>query len=130
MTKRSVVGLCIFVLACLLVAHQLRHYRLSAMLAEMRAIPGSVVIGVLALMVLQFLAVVQYDVLALHWLRKKMAYKKIALAGFLANSLSRTIGFSFLVGGGLRYRFYRMWGLSPEQIGKLVSFHFGSLVLG
>ncbi|MCG2742735.1 MAG: bifunctional lysylphosphatidylglycerol flippase/synthetase MprF [Desulfobacteraceae bacterium] len=52
------------------------------------------------------------------------------LASFISYSFSNNIGLSLLTGASMRYRLYSAWGLSAEEITRLVSFTAVTFWLG
>jgi len=76
-----------------------------------------------------------FDYLALRYVGRPLPYRKAAWASFTSLSLGHNIGFAFLSSGAVRYRFYRRWGLSAEQVAKVIVFcgttvGIGLMVLG
>src|SRR5262249_49331749 len=126
----SIVGMLFFLIACWLLVRYLRHYRLSDIIQNVRAIPAWAT-GVSALMVLlDLLAVTQSDIVSLMWLGKPLSYKKVAFSAFLGNILGRTIGFPVLTSTGIQYRIYSTSGLSIGDVGQIFTYHFTGLWLG
>jgi len=63
-----------------------------------------------------------YDVLALSYLQKRVAYRRILLTSFIASAFSHSIGVSVLSGGSVRYRMYSSWGLSAREVFRIIVF--------
>ena len=63
-----------------------------------------------------------FDYLAIRALGKKLPYRKVALASFVSLSLGHTIGFAGLSSGAFRYRYYSRWGLTLEDVTKIILF--------
>ena len=60
---------------------------------------------------------------------------RIALASFLAYAISNNVGFAMLSGASVRYRFYTRWGVTAEELSRIVfsysvTFWLGLLALG
>ena len=89
---------------------------------SIEAIPRRRLCLALMLTVLSYLVLIGYDVLALHYLRHPLKYRKIALASFIGYVFSYNTGLSILGGSAVRYRFYSAWGLSAAEISKVVAF--------
>lgn len=71
-----------------------------------------------------------YDHLALKYLEQRLGLLRVSIASYINYCFSRNMGFALLTGGSIRYRFYSAWGLSAEQIARLISFAGGTFVLG
>ena len=76
----------------------------------------------LGLTVLSYLVMTGYDQLAISYIRHPLDTGKVALASFISYAFSNTIGLSLLTSGSIRYRLYSAWGLSAEEIARLVTF--------
>jgi uncharacterized membrane protein YbhN (UPF0104 family) len=60
--------------------------------------------------ILGYVALTGSDVLALHWLRIRLPYRKIAYVSSVGYALANSIPMAFVVGGSVRYRIYSGWG--------------------
>ncbi|MBF5045975.1 bifunctional lysylphosphatidylglycerol flippase/synthetase MprF [Aggregicoccus sp. 17bor-14] len=76
----------------------------------------------LGLTALNYLLLTGYDVLALANLGRRLRYRRVALASFLAYAFGHSVGMAWLSGGSLRYRFYSAWGLKSRQVAGIVAF--------
>jgi uncharacterized membrane protein YbhN (UPF0104 family) len=110
--------------------HELRHYHYADLRQALAAIPGDRLLLSVALTVLSYVMLTGYDALALRYIRRPLAYGRIALASFIGYALSHNIGSSLFTGSAIRYRFYAAWGLSTAQIAKVVAFCALTLWLG
>lgn len=61
-----------------------------------------------------------FDWLALRCVNRPLAYRQAALASFCSLSIGHNVGFAGLSSGAVRYRFYARWGLTFEDVAKLV----------
>lgn len=75
-----------------------------------------------ALTALGYFVLTGYDELALRYVRHPLTYRKTALASFIAYATSTALGHAVLTGGAVRYRLYSAWGLSGEEIARVVAF--------
>ena len=100
----------------------LRQFHYQHVLAQLKAIPTSRVLTAMALTVLSYLVMTVYDHLAIIYIRHPLPPGKVTLASFISYAFSNTIGLSLLTAGSIRYRLYSAWGLSTEEIARLVSF--------
>jgi phosphatidylglycerol lysyltransferase len=76
------------------------------------------------------LALTGYDNLALKHIRHPLGYGRTAFASYIGYAFSNTIGFSYISGGFIRYRFYSAWGLSAAEIARVVVFTIFSSFTG
>jgi phosphatidylglycerol lysyltransferase len=117
--------------AALWVLHDaLRHFHYHQVLAQLRAIPVSHVMAALGLTILSYLVMTVYDRLAIVYVGHPLEAGKVALASFISYAFSNTIGLSLLTAGSIRYRLYSAWGLSAEEIARLVTFTVMTFWLG
>jgi uncharacterized membrane protein YbhN (UPF0104 family) len=110
--------------------HELRHYHYADIKQALAAIPGNRLLLSFALTMLNYVVLTGYGVLALRYIRRPLAYRRIALASFIGYTLSHNIGLSVFSGSAVRYRFYATWGLSTVQIAVVVAFCALTLWLG
>ncbi|MEW6664060.1 MAG: bifunctional lysylphosphatidylglycerol flippase/synthetase MprF [Thermodesulfobacteriota bacterium] len=114
------VGLCLFLCALWVLDRELRNYR--EILAQLRMV-GSDRIGLAVLFtVLSYSVLTFYDSLAFRYIRRPMAYHKIAFGSFLGYVFSHNIGLSVVGASAVRFRIYSNWGVTPLEIGKIVVF--------
>ncbi len=123
-------GVALFCLALWLLYHELSTVHLSDVLRELRALSRERLLLALALTVLGYTTMTGYDALAIHTLGRVLPYRRIALASFLAYSVSNTLGHPLFTGTPLRARLYSGWGLSAVEIARVVAFGFLTFWLG
>ncbi len=104
------------------------HYHEIA--ASARAIPRADLLLAVGLTALSYLVMSAYDLLAVRYLKHSLEKGKVLLASFISYAFSNNIGLSILAAGSLRYRLYSSWGLSGEEITKLVTFTIVTFWLG
>jgi phosphatidylglycerol lysyltransferase len=76
-----------------------------------------------------------YDFLAFAYLGKHLPSRRIAMTSFLAFAISNNVGFAMLSGASVRYRFYTRWGVTAEELSRIVfsyvvTFWLGLLLVG
>ena len=71
---------------------------------------------------LSYLCLTGFDWMATRYVGKRLPYPQVALASFLSLSMGHTIGMAALSSGMIRYRFYSRWGLSNEEVAKVILF--------
>ena len=116
------VALTLFTAALWVLHDALRQFHYHHIVAQLKAIPLSQILAALGLTVLSYLVMTAYDQLAIFSLRHPLDAGKVALASFISYAFSNTIGLSLLTSGSIRYRLYSAWGLSSEEIARLVAF--------
>ncbi|HEX2529006.1 MAG TPA: lysylphosphatidylglycerol synthase domain-containing protein [Geminicoccus sp.] len=67
-----------------------------------------------------YLSLTWFDWLGIRYAGRRLPYPKVALASFLGLSIGHTLGLAALSSGMIRYRFYRRWGLSNEEVAKII----------
>ncbi len=120
----------LFAAALWALSRQLREYRLSQIYDAVHALPGTRIALAAALTAASYCLLSLYDWLGLKYAGRRLAYPRVALTSFVAYVCSYNIGFSVLGGAAVRYRLYTSWGLSAEEIGKVVLFAASGFWLG
>lgn len=116
------VALALFLVALWNLYDGLRHIHYPQILAQLRAMPLAGVLAGLGLTVLSYLVMTGYDRLAFLYIDHSLDAGKVTLASFISYAFSNTIGLSLLSSASIRYRLYSAWGLTGEEIGRLVAF--------
>ena len=126
------VGLSLGVLcAALWFLHgELQHLAPDAIIEQIRATPWIELCLAIACTAGSYLTLTGYDAAALHYLGRKLAYRRVALISFMAYAVGNNVGFSALSGGSIRYRMYSLQGLSALEIAKVVVFTSTTFILG
>jgi uncharacterized membrane protein YbhN (UPF0104 family) len=92
------------------------------LVTTLRATPAASVAAALAATALSYLALIGYDVSALHYARAYAPLRTILLASFSGFAIGNAVGLGAFSGGAVRYRLYTAAGLSPGQIARVVLF--------
>ena len=129
------VSLGVFAAALAVLQSELRAVTWAHLAGAVAAIPGSRVALALLLTGLNYLALAGYDLLAFASIGRRVSRRWIVGATLVACPIAHTIGFAMLTGTSVRYRFYSRWGLSAEEMSRVVfgyatSFWLGLLALG
>lgn len=121
----------LFFAAALFALHRaLGEFHYHQVLHHLQTVSGRRVMLALLLTCFGYLVLTAYDHLAVAYVGRCLPRVRITLASFVSYAFSNTIGFSLLTGGSLRYRFYSSWGLSPEEIVRIVAFTICTFLLG
>ena len=84
---------------------------------------------------LNYAVLTGYDFLAFAYLGKRLPWPRVMTASFLAYAISNNVGFAMLSGASVRYRFYTRWGITADELSRIVfsyvvTFWLGLLLIG
>jgi len=117
-------------LAFYLVYRTLQAYSLSEILASLRQMDHRRLAYAFLFAAGSYSCLTFSDVLSLRYVGKPLPYLQTALAAFVSLSIGHSVGFAGLSSGAIRYRFYLRWGLTAEEVTKLVLFGGITVALG
>ena len=100
---------------------QLDHYNFNDILNSLSSIGDRALILALGFAVASYLVISSYDLVAFRHLNHYLELKRILFTTFLTYAVSNTTGFTLLIGGGIRYRFYSLWGVPAKTIAKVTA---------
>ena len=118
----SLIPVVVVVAVAVAVHYALREFRYSDLRSAIHAIPRQAILESVLLTAFSYFLMTCYDTLAFRYVHKNLPYSKIAFTSFIGYTLSNNIGYSFLSGGSIRYRFYSGWGLTPAEIFGVITF--------
>ena len=129
------IGLLLFLVALEVLRTELRAVSWHDLTADILRTPWPRLALAVVLTALNYAAVTGYDLLAFAYIDKPFPRAQIALASFLAYAISNNVGFAMLSGASVRYRFYTRWGVTAEELSRIVfsysvTFWLGLLTLG
>jgi phosphatidylglycerol lysyltransferase len=104
--------------------------RLRDVLAQLHAIPWSMLLLSGALTVGSYSILTLYEMLAVRTAGRSLGYLMPALTSFVAYAVGHNVGFSALSGGAVRYRSYSLAGLSASEIAQIIAFSTLTFALG
>ena len=98
-------------------------------------IPPSALLAAAMLTVFNYAALTMYDFIAFAYIGKTLSRWRVAFASFLAYAVANNVGFAMLTGASVRYRFYTRWGVTADELSRVmfsyvITFWLGLLVLG
>lgn len=108
----------------------LRQYTLDEIWTAMRAIPVTHLLLGLAFAFASYLCLSCFDALGVRYAGRRLPFHKTALASFVSLSIGHNVGIAALSSGAVRYRYYARWGLSAEDVTKIVLFCGVTVALG
>ncbi|SMF49967.1 hypothetical protein SAMN02982989_2683 [Xaviernesmea oryzae] len=109
-----------FGLAGYLLYHTFREHSVSEIVESVRAIPTVNLLAALGFAFGSYLCLTGFDWAGVRYVKNDLPYPKIALASFVSLSIGQSVGLAGLSSGALRYRYYAHWGMSTEDIAKIV----------
>ncbi len=118
------------ILAAYLLYRTLSGYSYAEIVASVTSIPGARLAGAAGFMAASYLTLTLFDYLGLLYASHRLAWRRAALASFTALSLGHSVGFAGISSGAIRYRFYSRWGLTVEDVTKVVLFSGLTVALG
>jgi glycosyltransferase 2 family protein len=109
-------------LAAFLLYRTLSRYDLDQIVASVVSIPLDRLALAGAFAAASYLCLTGFDALAVRYVGRVLPYRSVALASFCSLSIGHNVGLAALSSGAIRYRFYSRWGMSAEQVAKLILF--------
>lgn len=116
------IGCSLLVFSLYILHRELSRYRLTDILASLSAISDRQLYYAFGLTCIGYLIISSYDLIAFHNFNYQLKAKRILLTSFVTYAVSNTTGFTLLIGGGIRYRFYSWWQVPPKLIVKITAF--------
>ena len=126
----AMVSLAVFFAALAVLRSELRHVTWLDLMRDTTATPPNRLSAAIALTALNYVVLTAYDLLAFVYIRKPIARARVALASFVAYAVANNVGFSVLSGASVRYRFYTRWGVTAEELSRIVFFYATTFWLG
>ncbi|MDR7145292.1 YbhN family protein [Rhizobium sp. BE258] len=124
MTRKKIITYLMLVVgfgvAGYLLYHTFREYSLSDITGSVSEIPAYNLAMALLFALGSYVCLTGFDWAGVRYVRNDLAYPKIGLASFIALSIGQSVGMSGLSSGALRYRYYAHWGMSTEDVAKIV----------
>lgn len=108
--------------AAVLVYNSFRRYTWGEIEQSVLSIHGFRLVAAFGFVILSYFCLSLFDTLAVRYAGKPLAYRRTALASFTSLSIGHNIGMAALSSGTVRYRFYSRWGLTGEDVAKVILF--------
>lgn len=121
-TLSPLVTLILFTAALFVLHEALQKYHYHQIVSQLKTISDLNILLAIGLTIVSYLLLTIYDRLALFYIGQPLSAGKVTLASFISYAFSNSIGLSLLTAGSIRYRLYSAWGLSAEEITRLVAF--------
>lgn len=131
----AIIGLVLFVAALEVLRTELRTVTWHELARDVVSTPPRQLGLALLVTILNYAVLTGYDFLALAYIGKRLPHGRVALTSFLAYAIANNVGWAMLSGASVRYRFYTRWGITAEELGRIVfsysvTFWIGLLLLG
>lgn len=129
------LGLALFLAALEVLRVELRTVSWHDLSNDVMGTPIWQLLAAAALTALNYLVLAGYDVLAFEYIGKPMSKARVVAVSLVAYAVAHNVGLSMLSGASVRYRFYSRWGVTAEELSRLVfsysiTFWLGLLLLG
>ncbi len=118
----SWAGLFFFIVAAIMLYHQLSQYKLVDIKNALFAIPSANLVLACCASFFGYVALSSYDFLALKYIGRPLSAWKWIFVGFIGFAISNNAGHAVVSGGTVRYRLYTRWRFKPSDIIKMVTF--------
>jgi hypothetical protein len=116
--------------AIYLLVTTLRQYTFDEITSALRAIPARNLVLGLGFAACSYFCLACSDFMAVRYAGKPLAFHRTALASFTSLSIGHNVGVAALSSGAVRYRFYSRWGLTGEDVAKVIVFCAMTVALG
>jgi len=131
----AVAALVLFVLALEVLRTELRTVGWSDLVTDVVSVPRVSLAVALALTILNYIVLTGYDLVAFAYIGKQLPRGRVMLTSFLAYAIANNVSFAMLSGASVRYRFYSRWGITGEELSRIVfsysvTFWLGLFALG
>ena len=116
------VGFVLLIFSGYILQQELGRYSLKDISEGIAQISDRQLVYALNFAVCDYLVISTYDLIAFRQLNHYLDRKRILFATFVTYAISNTTGFTLLIGGGIRYRFYSLWGVPTRIIATITAF--------
>lgn len=106
------------------------QYSFDDVMRALTSIPAKHLALGLAFAACSYLCLACNDWLGTRYAGKPLPFRQAALASFTALSIGHNVGLAALSSGAVRYRFYSRWGLTTEEVAKIIVFSGATVALG
>ena len=126
----SLLGLVLLGISIAAIHHELREYNYRDIFNSLISLPPSHLYWAIAFTALGYMAMAYYDNISFRIIQHSINYKKVLFTGFLSAAATNNVGFAFLTGSAIRYRYYSNWGVPAIEIAQVIAFENVSFWLG
>ena len=131
----ALIGLLLFLAALGVLRTELRTISWHGLITDLSSIPAWRIVLALLLTAANYAVLTGYDFLAFMYIGRRPAWRRVVMTSFLAYAISNNVGFAMLSGAAVRYRLYTRWGITAEELSRIVfsyvvTFWLGLLLIG
>ena len=131
----ALIGFVLFAAALQVLRAELRTVTWHGLMADLSNISRWGLALAVFLTFVNYAVLTGYDFLAFAYLGRHLPPRRVVMASFLAYAISNNVGFAMLSGASVRYRFYTRWGVTAEELSRIVfsyvvTFWLGLLLVG
>jgi phosphatidylglycerol lysyltransferase len=117
-----VAALIVFAAVAYLLHRELAHFHVRDIFRHLHEIPRSALLLAVLMTAGSYGALSLYDVLGLHYLHKRVPFKRTLLASFIANAFGHNLGFAAFTGAAFRLRLYASSHLTATGVATITGF--------
>lgn len=117
-------------LAAYLLHRTFSRYGLDEMRDAVLALPAVHLLLAALFAASSYATLTLFDTLAVRWVRRRIPYPRIAFTSFVSLSIGHSVGLAGLSSGAIRYRYYSRWGMTVEEVAKVILFTGTTVGLG
>jgi phosphatidylglycerol lysyltransferase len=131
----ALAALVVFFAALEVLRIELRTVSWAGLISDVVRVPRLALALAIGLTVLNYGVLTGYDSIAFAYIRKRLPRANVMGTAFLAYAISNNVSFAMLSGASVRYRFYSRWGVTAEELSRIVfsysvTFWLGLFALG
>ena len=115
------VGILLLIFSIYILQKELGRYSLDDIIKGISQISDRQLLFALWFAFADYLVISCYDLIAFYKLDRYLDLKRILFTTFITYAVSNTTGFTLLIGGAIRYRFYSLWGVPNKIIAKITA---------
>jgi len=124
------LGIAMLVAGVAVLQAELRDVSYPEVRATLRRLPPSALWLSVLFTALNYAVLVCFDLLAFHYIGRRISAWKVSVASFAGYAISNAVGFALISGTSVRYRFYSRWSLTGGEISRIIVFYSGTFWLG
>ena len=109
---------------------ELAQLHIRKVFAQLHELPRRSILIALACTAASYWLLSFYDLMALRYLRKSIAYTRIVFTSFIAYSFGHTLGFAAFTGAAIRFRLYATAGITAIDVATISAFSSLSIGIG
>ena len=117
-----VAGFLLLVFSLHVLQQELDRYDSQDILQSLSSIGDRQLFAAFGLVFFDYLVISSYDLIAFRNFNYCLATPKILFTTFITYAVSNTTGFTLLIGGAIRYRFYSLWHVPGKKIAEITAF--------